>query len=140
MFVLTVIKDEIRIHPSRFGAPVLDSLVEEIDGKYANQVSSSRVSGDVFRLLDEVMATRRWLARVVVMPVRRCFLASVFASASGISSTLERPEATQEMAMHLLPVSHAAAVPNLVQNEADSLAASPISPDGLSCAAQSPFA
>ncbi len=38
MFVLTVIKDEIRIHPSRFGAPVLDSLVEEIDDKYINKV------------------------------------------------------------------------------------------------------
>lgn len=41
MFVLTVIKDEIRIHPSRFGAPVLDSLVEEIDDKYINKVGSS---------------------------------------------------------------------------------------------------
>jgi len=41
MFVLTIIKDEIRVHPSRFGEALLDSLVEEIDSKYANRVSAA---------------------------------------------------------------------------------------------------
>ena len=41
MFVLTIIKDEIRVHPSRFGEALLDSLVEEIDAKYANRVSTA---------------------------------------------------------------------------------------------------
>jgi DNA-directed RNA polymerase III subunit RPC8 len=41
MFVLTVMQDEIRIHPSRFNAAVLDSLVAEIDAKYSNKVSSA---------------------------------------------------------------------------------------------------
>ena len=45
MFLLALMKDEIGIHPSRFGNPVLDSVVEEIDAKYSNKVGEERDAG-----------------------------------------------------------------------------------------------
>ncbi|KAA1475482.1 polymerase III polypeptide H [Dentipellis sp. KUC8613] len=38
MFVLSVLKDKIPIHPSRFGVPPEQALINEINKKYANRV------------------------------------------------------------------------------------------------------